>query len=148
MTMLVSIKAAQLQARKAREQVKASLLTTLIGEIEGEVSRLDMSARTDEKVGSISLATVKSFLKKNAEAQSQISDAAKVQVLKEEATVLTTLLPSQLTEDELIKIVREAFESGAKSKSLIMKLLKERYAGAYDGKMASQVVDNMFRINL
>lgn len=143
MTMLASIKKVQLTARKNRDTVSASLLSTLIGDIERDLSRYEVKHRTDEIVNSTSLSTVKSFIKKNNEAQGLIKDQAAIATLVTEQKILTDLLPSQLTEAQLTVIVREAFESGAKTKSLIMKLLKENHNGSFDGKMAAQVVDKI-----
>jgi uncharacterized protein YqeY len=149
---LAQIKADQLQARKSKNELATKLLTTLIGEVEGELTRLDPAQRA-AKEGDVAQATVKSFLKKNREAQeymskSEIHPAAVEQNLADlraEATLLEAYLPTQLTEAQLEEIFRAEFPDGitAKEKGKAMAILKANYNGQYDGKLASDVLGKL-----
>jgi uncharacterized protein len=150
--MLEQIKKDQLQARKDKDAVRASLLTTLIGEIEGELTRLDPSVR-EAKTNEVSLATIKSFLKKNKEGQEYMSkseihpaavEANLVQARAEQA-VLESYLPTQLTEAQLEEIFKAEFPDGitVKERGRAMAILKANYNGQYDGKQASDVLGRL-----
>ena len=150
--MLVQIKKDQLQARKDKDAVKTALLTTLIGEIEGELTRLDPSVRA-AKTDDVAMATVKSFLKKNKEAQEYISKSEshpiaveqQLATAKAEQVILETYLPTQLTEAQLEEIFKAEFPDGltVKERGRAMAILKANYNGQYDGKLASDVLGRL-----
>lgn len=144
MTTLNKIKQDQLQARKEKNTVATSLLTTLIGEIQGDLTRLTPDARTEKAESEVVMATIKSFLKKNKESQDNVKDPQKVQELQTEATILTNYMPTQLSSEQLKEIITKQFPVvEAKSKGPIMAYLKQHYAGQYDGKTASDVVSSL-----
>lgn len=150
--MLSKIKAAQLQARKNRDAVTASLLTTLIGEAE-MVGKNANRVTTNDEV----LAVIQKFVKNIDETVSALStpkmalvtsSEARIQDLKAERSVLEQFLPSQLTADELTDHVHAIIAGLLGVKSTInvgdvMGVLKNRFAGQYDGKMASMIVKNL-----
>lgn len=144
MTTLAEIKQDQLQARKDKNGLVSSLLTTLIGEIQGDVTRLAPDARTEKAEGDIVMATIKSFLKKNKEAQDNVKDPIKVAELTQEEAILLAYLPAQLSKEQLIEIISKQFpEITPKSKGAIMGYLKQNYQGQYDGKLASDVISEL-----
>ena len=63
---------------------------------------------------------------------------------QKEMFVLMNYLPKMMTEDELKSaidsVVTETGASSMKDMGNVMKLLRERYAGQYDGKMASEYI--------
>lgn len=65
--------------------------------------------------------------------------------LKREIEILSKYLPEQLSEDMLVRIVKEAIiESGAKSKQemgKVMSLLMPRVKGKADGSLVRELVD-------
>ena len=151
--MLSKIKAAQLQARKNRDAVTASLLTTLIGEAE-MVGKNANRATTDDEV----IAVIQKFIKNINETVSALSaqpatastiaTQARIEVLQAERVELEQFLPSQLSADELTGHVHAIIAGLLGMKSTInvgdvMGVLKNRFAGRYDGKMASTIVKNL-----
>ncbi len=58
---------------------------------------------------------------------------------KAEKQILESYLPSQLSKDEIEKIVSEQFSRGKIMKD-IMGYFKENYSGRYDGKTVSEIV--------
>jgi uncharacterized protein len=150
MTLLMTLKADQLAARKSRDQLKASLLTTLIGEAEMLGKNDGNREVTDSEV----TALIKKFIKnvditldaiglKMYDADGRIADA------QEERRILDSYLPKQLTQEQLTHIIGsmkvEFNVLDVKGKGAIMKTLKERFDGQYDGKMAAQVVDSALK---
>lgn len=144
MTTLNQIKQDQLQARKEKNTVAANLLTTLMGEIQGDLTRMAPEARTEKAEGDVVMATIKSFLKKNKESQDNVKDTQKVQELKTEEAILTAYMPTQLSKIQLEEIIKQQFPTiDVKSKGPIMAYLKQNYAGQYDGKLASDVISSL-----
>ena len=69
--------------------------------------------------------------------------------LKEENAILSSFLPSQLEEKELIDVIKQRVAT-LESISLqqmgpIMKWLKENYGGRFDGKRANEIVKSFLR---
>lgn len=128
-------------ARKGTDTVAKNLLVTLYSEAQrvGKDKRNGVS--TDEEC----VAVIRKFLA-NAEETVRLLHARGQSSVAQthEVHILTTYLPTQLTEAELAQIVQnivaELNLSGAKVMGTVMAELKARHAGAYDGKLASQVV--------
>lgn len=144
MVTIEQLKKEQLQARKDRASVKATLLTTLLGEIQGKVTALDVGMRTEAKEAEIVQARVTSFLKQNREAQEHLQkagDTDKVQQLKEEESILVTYQPVKMSADELRVIIKEKFpEITEKNKGPIVGFLKKNYGDKVDGALAQKVI--------
>lgn len=145
--LIEKIKAAQIEARKAKNSIAATLLTTLLGEANMVAKNAQRDLPTDEEVASV----LKKFLDGNAATQDALHKARatdatleRLAVAIEEQTILEgfkSLLPKQLTEDELKAIIREAIVNGAKEDiGSLMGVLKKDHAGRYDGKLASAVI--------
>lgn len=168
MTMLNKLKADQLTARKTKDTIAASLLTTLLGEatkVSDEDFKKGSTEITDEKV----IVTIKKFLK-NTEETKRILDAefeqvmghspdsmktspltdegrvfmesrtAKWQAVKREIAILGEYLPQQMDEAQLRAAI-DTFKAENPDANMggIMAHLKTNFAGLYDGKMASQL---------
>ena len=126
------IKADLLTARKARDSASVKVYSTLYGELE-LISKKKNEPITDELV----IATVKKFLANLKEMESQTGRVELLTIIRHEVYLLNKYIPSQLTEEEILKIVTELNPSNMGE---AMKHLKGGYAGLYDGKLASQVV--------
>lgn len=132
-TMLNQIKNAQVEARKARQTEKATLLTTLYAEALA-MGKKENRESTDAEV----LAVVQKFLKNNLEFQ-KVATKNKVIELQQEEAILKQFMPSMLTEDEMIAII-DAVKATSPNMGQIMAYFKEQYAGQYDGKVLSTLV--------
>jgi uncharacterized protein YqeY len=147
MSLLDTLKAAQIAARKSRasteDAVRASLLTTLIGEASAVGKNAGNRESTDVEV----IAVAKKFLKNMDETRRLLegSPSAReaLQRLDIEEACLSEFLPKQMSSQELLLTLRElAGQLGAvsaKDMGRLMKALKEQYEGQYDGKLASQL---------
>jgi uncharacterized protein YqeY len=138
------IKADQLQARKDKHQVKASLLTTLIGEIQGKIMALNTAERTAEAELETVKSRLTSFIKNNRDAQEQIKDEDRLVVLREEADILKAYLPAQMSEDEIREAVVAQFpELTKKNMGPAIGFLKKKFGDTVDGAVAKQVVESL-----
>lgn len=138
------IKSAQIEARKAKNEVKASTLTTLIG----EAGMIGKNAGNRETTDAEALGVIKKFIKNIDEtisilSKNQNTEAAKLNQLEEEKAILQGFMPKQMSEDEVksaIKsIVAEMGLSGPKAMGSVMKEMKARFDGTYDGGMVSKI---------
>lgn len=147
MSLFEKIKHDQLAARKVKNVVATDLLTTLLGESRAVAKNALRDLPTDSEIGAL----IKKFLDGNAATQEALQRARatdatleRLAVAIEEQKILEgfkSLLPKQLTEDELKTIVHEAIVNGAKEDmGALMGVLKKGYEGRYDGKLASAVV--------
>jgi uncharacterized protein YqeY len=134
------IKTAQVEARKSRNTLAATLLTTLLGEANMVAKNAQRDTPTDEEVTVV----VKKFLKGNLETQSFLANGSNPEALetvKAEQVILEVYLPKQLSEEELVQIVSAAILAGTASNvGALMGFLKANHAGKYDGKIASAAV--------
>lgn len=147
MTILDSVKAAQLQARKDKRADDASTLTTLIGEAEMIGKNDGNRVTTDAEV----VAVIKKFVKNIDETLNVLSkDSTKVdrvEALSKEKALLSTFLPQQLSEDELRHIlttfVSKLEDKNPKAMGKVLASLKEQFAGRYDGALASKITKEL-----
>lgn len=136
MTLINSIKEEMFNAKKAKQPVRASLLNTLWA----EATRVGKDAGNRETTDIEVLAVIKKFLKGVDEVINRSPSDRALAIAIEEQEILLSYLPKQLTRDEL-KTIIVGFNT--KDKGTIMRLLKEQYAGQYDGKLASIVVGEL-----
>ena len=131
--LLDQIKQDQLDARKAKNKVVASILTTLIGELE-----------TQSKGKGIDLhdATVLSVVKKFKVNIAFTLAKAPSDDLRIELETLSRYEPQQLSEIELKYIIDEFVNDGFNSIAKIMSKLKECYSGKYDGALAAKLINH------
>ena len=112
------------EAMLNKETFKRNLLRVVIGEF----NRVDKIIN-DEKALSI--------IKKMIE-------NAKNQNHDDEVIILNKYLPQQMNKEQLEKIIKSFIIlkniTTIKEIGLVMKFLKEKYSGKYDGKMASEII--------
>lgn len=138
--LLQKIRDESLEARRARNTEKASLLVTLYA----EAARVGKDAGNRDSTDDEVVKVVRKFIKGLDESLAVLTDeTARARALAEKS-VLSTFLPTMLAGQELKAaidaIVAELTEKTPKQMGLVMKALKERYAGAYDGNEASALV--------
>ena len=146
MSLFKQIKAEQLEARKAKDTVKASLLTTLIGEIQTSVtggvsaSQFGILNPTDDETTKV----IKKFIK-NAETSLSMRQDDKTQ---EELNILQAYMPQPLTDAELEAIVatevllgKKEGKTGGALVGYVMKQLKTGYADRYDASKVKGLVE-------
>ncbi len=136
MSLYQQIKADQLDARKARDTIRASLLTTLMAEAAVPGKNAGNRESTDEEV----IGVVRKFIKNNL----SIPDSHRNVEHDAELHILEGWLPKQLTEEQLKEVITTTVQlrsmSGKPKMGDIMKILKETLEGQYDGAMASRLI--------
>lgn len=135
MSLINEIKSRQLAARRSGD-VQASLYTTLLGEALAVGKNAGNRETTNDEV----VAIVKKFIKNIDETINALTMHGRdASVFLMERGTLETLLPRQLTADELTEYAKEQVSMPA-----FMKFLKENFAGQYDGKLASTVAKTIY----
>jgi len=157
---LAQVKADQLQARKDKDTVKATLLTTLLGETK---TLADKNAETESRDENGNVVkrdptdleveeTIKFFLKKNRESQeymatSEIHPTAvelNLSIARTEEAILAAYLPQQLSAEQLEQIITDNFSVVEnKLRGQINLYFKANYAGLYDGGALKNVIDKL-----
>lgn len=122
-------------AKKAKDTVKANLLSTLFSEI-FTLSKSGKELTVDDEIK-----IIRKFLKNIEETLSfDITEENKTKFLAEKQ-ILESYLPKQMTGEEIEKIVSLMISEGKTIKD-IMPFFKQNYAGLYNGKTVSEVVKN------
>jgi uncharacterized protein YqeY len=141
MTLIDTIKAAHLAARKARDSNKLTLLTTLIGEAE-TVGKKEQRAPNDAEVSKL----LKKFVdnaKEMARMYGDRHDAENADACWEEVTLYESFLPKQLTDEELQFSVDTAIATFPSKPNIgqVMGVIKSKLeAGTYDGGKLSALI--------
>lgn len=120
--MIHKLKDMLLAARKSDNKVAKSVLPILISDIERKKSD--------------PVAEIKKYLANAQECFALSSDNK----YAEEIELLISLLPKQLTEDDLHSIL---MRKGFKDMKTAMSFLKLNYSGQYDGKLASKILKEL-----
>ena len=134
----------QLAARKSKNIIATGLLTALVSEAAMVGKNAGNRLSTDEEV----VATIRKFLK-NAEETlvrlAQLAGADKaIANFTEEVRILKGYLPQQMADEQLRTAILSIKETNANlNMGIVMKLLKEKYAGLYDGKRASEIAKEL-----
>jgi uncharacterized protein YqeY len=137
--LLEKIKADQLTARKNKEALKATLLTTLFSEVQMKGKNAGHETTDDEATQ-----VIQKFLKGVNETISYLEKGGgdNVEALataNAEKEILEAYLPKMATEDEIKAEVAALKAAGAANIGAIMKGLKDKFGSTLDGKLASQL---------
>lgn len=125
-----------LEARKARDTAKASVLTTAMSQVKAIAIDDGHRAPNDADVTKVVRQFLKSVEENLALAAQGKMDATRAEQFKIEKDLLMTYLPQQMSADELTDALKK---SGATNIGEAMKYLKANHDGLYDGKLASTV---------
>lgn len=142
--LLDTLKADQLAARKEKNEVATSLLTTLYSEAVNVGKNKANRASTDDEVISI----VKKFIKsanENKDIYTKSNNTDRIQVIEKELTILNSYLPQGVTPEEVksasLEIMAQLnLDKNPSSMGKIMKELKTRFGSTLDGAVASVVI--------
>ena len=142
MTIFEQIKADQLQARKARDTVAASLLTTFIG----ESTTLAKNASVDILPDAETIKLLQKFIKN---INLTVEAAGASDTTNRELAVLREYLPPMLSEDEITAILKQYKASlgdtiqEKQMRGELLKFMKSNYAGRYDGATAARIANTI-----
>jgi len=139
--MLATIRKDLFEAKKNHDTLRSNLLSTLLGEATAVGKNAGNRESTPEEV----MQVVRKFIKNIDETIALLEKEGKpTDKEKAEKAILEGYLPKQMTPEELGRAIDEIIaalpERSPKMMGQVMAALKERYAGRYDGKTASQMV--------
>jgi uncharacterized protein YqeY len=145
MTLLEQIEHDMIEALKAGQKEKLTVLRGLKSDIKYKQIELGCPMTDDDVRGVFSTAS-----KKRRDSIEQFRNAGREELAQKEEFelgVILSYLPKQLTEDEIRKLVVEAIaETGADSPQkmgLVMKALMPKTKGQADGKLLSRIVSEL-----
>jgi uncharacterized protein YqeY len=137
--MKATLKDALKVAMKNKDRLRMETIRSLLSEIQYE----EMSKSVDELPASDTVLVLQRELKKRQEAigfEEQANRQDAKAKLQSEIAIIETFLPKQMSPEDLERILNE-FKTNIPGAALngAMKFLKEKYAGQYDGKSASEI---------
>jgi uncharacterized protein YqeY len=138
MTLIEQIRARQLQERKARNGMATAALSTLMG----DADVIGMNSRRDI-LDSELVQLLKKFIKNAEDTKRTVTEyknTVAVQQLETEIALYNEFLPLQLTELALSSCINDLIVAGNTNVGAIMKNLKAKYDGQYDGSLASKLI--------
>lgn len=119
-------------ARKERDKLRTTVLSTLLAEIRNREIEVGREIG-DEEVQAV----VTSAIKRRREAAEQMRGGGREELAakeEQEAVLLQSYLPPQLAEEEVRGMVREAVAGGARDVGAVMKAVMPRVKGRFDGR--------------
>lgn len=138
-SLMARLRADQVAARFAGDAVAAGLLTALVA----EAARVGKDKRNGETTDEEAVAVVRKFIGGAEETRAILASKgdARAEKAQAEIAILTACMPAQMEGEALEAAMRalaaELGLSGPKAMGELMKAMKERYAGRYDGGKAS-----------
>ena len=125
------------EARKARDQARTLLLSTILADLKNREFEL-RHPLTDEEAVEV----VRRGVKRRHEAAEQFAaggrpDRAAVELA--EVKALEAFLPALAPPEEIRAAVREAINGGAKELGKVMGVVMPRFKGRADGKLINQI---------
>lgn len=125
------------EARKARDQARTLLLSTILADLKNREFEL-RHPLTDEEAVEV----VRRGVKRRHEAAEQFAaggrpDRAAVELA--EVKALEAFLPALAPPEEIRAAVREAIDGGAKDLGKVMGVVMPRFKGRADGKLINQI---------
>jgi uncharacterized protein YqeY len=124
-------------ARRERDKLRTTLLTTFLAEIRNREIELGHEL-ADAEVQAVATTAIK----RRREAAEQMRGGGREELAQkedQEAALLQAYLPPQLGEDEVRAMVREAVAGGAKDLGSVMKAVSPRTRGQFDGRELNRI---------
>jgi uncharacterized protein YqeY len=135
-----SLKNSLKDAMKARDTAKMDVIRSLLSAIQYEEIQAGVN---DLDLAGINTVLKRELKKKHEEIEfaKQANRAEAIDKAQKELSVIESFLPKQMDAAQLEAAV-QALKEGTPGANMgvLMKQLKERYDGQYDGKMASEIV--------
>lgn len=146
MMIIEQIKQDQVAARIARDQLRTSLLTTVLGEAETAAKNKGQALLSDQDTIALLkkfIDNIKTTIEYCEDNYYRVSDERYENAVAERM-ILEKYMPVALTEEQLSVIIKVFADQGL-NMGQIMQRLKEGYAGQYDGAKASALVKSVLK---
>jgi uncharacterized protein len=137
-TLREGIRADLNEARRSRDKLRTTVLTTVLSEVRNKEIELGREATDDDVLGVVAKA-----IKQRHEASEQMRAAGREELAEKEekeAAILEAYTPESMGEDEVRQIVRDVIAGGADNMGAVMGQLMPRIKGRFDGREANRVV--------
>ncbi len=124
-------------ARKERDKLRTTVLTTFLSEVRNREIEVGREIGDEEVQALITTA-----LKRRREAAEQMRAGGREELAakeEREGTILQAYLPPQLEEEEVRAMIREAIAAGARDVGAVMKAVVPRTRGRFDGKEVNRL---------
>jgi uncharacterized protein len=124
-------------ARRARDRQRTTVLSMTISEVRNHEIELSRELADADVVEVVVRA-----VKRRREAAEQMRAAGRPELAEreeQEAVLLGTYLPAQLTEDEVRSLARAAIAAGASNVGAVMGALMPQLKGRFDGRDANRI---------
>ena len=150
MSLKDKLKADLTEAIRSRDELKSSTIRMILTSITNEeVSGKEARTLTDAEVITV-LSREAKKRREAAEAFDQGGAKDRAERERAEGQVIATYLPTQLSDDELASLIKEAISStgasGPQGMGLVMKFLQPKVAGRVDGARVSAAVKEALSI--
>jgi uncharacterized protein YqeY len=125
-------------ARRSREKLRTTVLTTVLSEIRNKEIELGRDATDEDVIGVVIRA-----IKQRHEAAEQMRAAGREELAEKEeaeASILDAYTPESMTEAEVRALVEEIIAAGADAMGPVMAALMPKIKGRFDGKEANRIV--------
>ncbi len=142
--MRAKIQEAVKAAMKSKDKTRLDTTRLLLSAIQYE----EMQKKVDELPEASAISLLQREVGRRKEEMEYVEKAGRSELIEKlnyEIKIIEEFLPQQLNADEIEKIITQIKESSpASNMGLVMKSLKENYAGQYDGATASQIAKKIF----
>ena len=130
-------------AMKARAADKVSVLRDVIAAVK--------NLKVEKMIATVPEADIVTLVRREINKRNEAAEFARkanrqdlVEKNENERTILEAYLPQQLSADQLEAAIKSlAAELGSTQIGPLMAKLRERYAGTYDGKLASELIKKL-----
>lgn len=142
--MKTKLQAELISAMKAKDRTRSDVIRAIISEIK----YAEIEKGKDTLANEDCLAIIQREIKKRKEELEFNQKSGRLELIdatNNELKILNTFMPTQLTSEQIEKELSEYKQqnSGAVM-GLAMKFLKEKFAGQYDAKLASEMAKKIF----
>lgn len=137
-----------MSALKAKDKARQNVLSVLIGKIDNE-GKLRQPNLTLDQEHQIVTDAIRSTVKSIQKAEAEFCGKANLDYLDQlvfEYELLSSYLPKQIFGDELRTIIQQLLNNvpeGANVTGYVMKELKSKYNGCYDGREANNIINSL-----
>lgn len=124
-------------ARRQRDRLRTTLLTTFLAEIRNREIELGRDVSDDDIEGLLTTA-----IKRRREAADQMRAGGREELAEKEereAELLRDYLPPQLEESDVRAMVREAIAGGATDIGSVMKAVAPKTRGRFEGREVNRI---------
>lgn len=125
-------------ARRSKDKLRTTVLTTVLSEIRNKEIELGEEATDQDVIGVVAKA-----IKQRNESAEQMRDAGRQELAEKEekeAEILDAYTPESMSEDAVRSLVQEIIASGANNMGAVMGALMPKIKGRFDGKEANRIV--------